>query len=386
MPRFGLFFACSVLLLFCFASAQSEIVVKPGDTLWGIAQRYSTTPDAILQVNGLSGTDLFPGAILKLPTGSNANPETYTVQAGDTLYDIAIAFDISLDELIAINQFDGVTIRPGQVLQVRATAGEAPPAPLVVTVEAGDTLWAIAREYEVSLETLQSANALAAISLRPGDKLTIPGRFAAPGTADRGGTTPPTVQVASGDTLWDIAKRYNTTVTALMSANELSTQNIRVGQTLRIVPGNELARATPLTAPQPTARPATMVWPLAGVITSRFGYRQLRISGSNYHTGLDIDGNTGDPIKAATAGVVTYSGWRGGYGNLVIIEAGGTEYYYAHASQLLVNVGVTVAAGQLIAKVGSTGNSTGSHLHFEVRQDGTPVDPLPILETLAGRP
>lgn len=127
-----------------------------------------------------------------------------------------------------------------------------------------------------------------------------------------------------------------------------------------------------------------MVWPATGIITSRFGWRSLRIGGTNMHYGLDLDGNTGDPIYAATAGVVTFSGWRGGYGNLVIVEADGTEYYYAHASELLVNVGAIVSAGQVIARIGTTGNVTGAHLHFEVRVDGTPVDPLPILEARAG--
>jgi len=128
-----------------------------------------------------------------------------------------------------------------------------------------------------------------------------------------------------------------------------------------------------------------LIWPLSGPITSRYGYRSLRISGSNWHSGLDIDGDTGDPIVAAAGGVVTEAGWHGGYGYLVVIQDGDTEYYYAHASEVLVNVGDVVAAGETIALVGSTGNSTGSHLHFEVRVAGEPVDPLPLLEASAQR-
>jgi murein DD-endopeptidase MepM/ murein hydrolase activator NlpD len=128
-----------------------------------------------------------------------------------------------------------------------------------------------------------------------------------------------------------------------------------------------------------------MVWPLVGPITSRFGYRRLTVAGSNFHTGLDIDGKTGDPIEAAVAGTVTFSGWNGGYGNCIIITVGDTEYYYGHASKLLAQVGDEVAAGQVIALVGSTGHSTGSHLHFEVRVDNEPVDPLPILQAQASR-
>ena len=357
--------------------------MKPGDTLWDLAQRHGTTTQAILEVNGLSGTDLFPGAVLKLPGNSNASPETYTIQTGDTLYDIAIAFDMSVDELIAINEFEGAVIRPGQVLRVKASSA-APPPPLVVTVTPGDSLWAIAQRNGTTVEALMSANHLLAAKIKPGDTLTVPGRFAATSTADQGGTTPPTIKVKKGDTLYDIAQRYNTTVTALMSVNELSGQTIRVGQTLSIVGGSDLVRATPITSAPVTSSP--MVWPLSGAITSRYGYRQLRIGGSNFHGGLDIDGVTGDPIVAATAGVVTFSGWRGGYGNLVIVTAGDSEYYYAHASELLVGAGQSVAAGQLIARVGSTGRSTGSHLHFEIRVNGATVDPLQVLEQYAGRP
>src|SRR5690606_31079907 len=122
-----------------------------------------------------------------------------------------------------------------------------------------------------------------------------------------------------------------------------------------------------------------------GAITSRFGYRTLRIAGSNWHSGLDIDGDTGDPSVAAGAGTVVHSGWQGGYGKLVIIETGNTRHSYAHASELLVSEGAYVQAGTVIALVGSTGNSTGSHLHFEVRIDDTAVDPLPILEASAQR-
>jgi murein DD-endopeptidase MepM/ murein hydrolase activator NlpD len=380
------------LILFILAALSvttaQEIVVKPGDTLWGLAQRHNTTVEAILATNNLTGTDLFPGAILKLPSGAVVQPSTYTVQAGDTLYDIAARFSISVDELIALNQLEGSLIRVGQQLVVKRGEGEIPAAPLVVTVRPGDTLWALARQHDVSVDALVTANSLTRASvLRPGDQLTIPGRYVgSAGQAAQGGPVPQTITVARGDSLWTIARRHNTTVAALMSANNLSTTSIQVGQQLRIVPTAELSPARPEAAPTPQPQAnQQMVWPLRGPITSRFGYRQLRINGSNFHSGLDIDGNVGDPIVSATAGVVTFSGWRGGYGNLVIVSSGNTDYYYAHASQLLVSVGQQVQPGQLIAKVGATGAATGPHLHFEVRVDGNPIDPLPLLERYAGR-
>lgn len=380
MPRLFLF-----LLIICpLAVAQQTVTVKPGDTLWGLSKQYGVSIDDILRANGLTGTDLMPGAVLVLPV-SAVRPTSYTVRSGDTLYDISVAFDISVDSLIAINNIDGTTIKPGQVLSLQYPASN-PPAPLVVTVKPGDSLWGIAASNDTTVEAIMQANQLTSGVINPGVQLLIPGRYAAPSTADFGGPMIETIRVAKGDTLWDIAKRYNTTVTALIAANNMHGTQIKVGQELRIVPGNELLRASLEVPPQPSPGvSAAMVWPLNGPITSQFGYRRLRIGGTNMHYGLDIDGETGDPIVSATAGVVSFSGWRGGFGNLVIIKDGNTEYLYAHCSDMLVSEGQQVAVGQLIARVGSTGRSTGSHLHFEVRVDETPVDPLPLLQQYASR-
>ena len=107
------------------------------------------------------------------------------------------------------------------------------------------------------------------------------------------------------------------------------------------------------------------------VISSRFGYRS-----SGNHTGLDIAISSGTPIEAAASGIVTYSGWKGSYGNCVVISHGnGVETYYAHCSELYVDAGEYVSQGDVISAVGSTGNSTGPHLHLEVRLDGVPQDP-----------
>jgi murein DD-endopeptidase MepM/ murein hydrolase activator NlpD len=98
------------------------------------------------------------------------------------------------------------------------------------------------------------------------------------------------------------------------------------------------------------------------------------------HPGIDLHGNYGDPIYACRAGVVVTAGWMGGYGNATILDhGGGMATLYGHQSRLAVSDGQQVTAGQVIGYVGSTGYSTGPHLHFEVRINGNPVDPAPYL-------
>ena len=122
-------------------------------------------------------------------------------------------------------------------------------------------------------------------------------------------------------------------------------------------------------------------WPVNGAVTSPFGMRLHPIFHVwKMHTGVDLHASMGTPIKAAAAGTVVFAGWKGGYGQAVIISHGnGLATLYAHQSELLVNVGDKVKRGEVIGKVGSTGYATGPHLHFEVRVNGTPVDPMGYL-------
>jgi murein DD-endopeptidase MepM/ murein hydrolase activator NlpD len=124
-----------------------------------------------------------------------------------------------------------------------------------------------------------------------------------------------------------------------------------------------------------------MVYPCAGEITSGFGWRTHPILGyQRFHAGVDFGADYGTVIYAADSGTVIFAGWYGGYGNAVIIDhGGGITTLYGHSSELYVAEGQTVQRGQAIAAVGSTGLSTGPHLHFEVRENGEPVDPMAYL-------
>jgi murein DD-endopeptidase MepM/ murein hydrolase activator NlpD len=118
-----------------------------------------------------------------------------------------------------------------------------------------------------------------------------------------------------------------------------------------------------------------VAWPVSGSVTSGFGIRWGRM-----HEGIDIAVAEGTPVRAAAAGTVIYAGWLGGYGNLVVVDHGnGLSTAYAHNSSLGVGVGQSVAAGEVVSYSGNTGNSTGPHVHFEVRVNGSAVDPLGYL-------
>jgi murein DD-endopeptidase MepM/ murein hydrolase activator NlpD len=125
----------------------------------------------------------------------------------------------------------------------------------------------------------------------------------------------------------------------------------------------------------------TLSWPVNGSVSSPFGYRIHPILGyRKMHTGIDISVGYGVPIRSSAAGTVIYASWMGGYGNVIIVDHGdGLSTLYAHQSSLAVGNGTHVARGQTIGYVGSTGFSTGPHLHYEVRVNGNPVDPMGYL-------
>lgn len=126
-------------------------------------------------------------------------------------------------------------------------------------------------------------------------------------------------------------------------------------------------------------------WPVPGVfsISSGFGTRPDPFTGKiRKHDGIDIPGDTGTAVKSASAGIVISRGWAGGYGNLVVVDHGdGIKTYYGHLSVFSCSKGQVVEKGQELGKMGSTGRSTGPHLHFEVRVNGVPVNPVSFYDS-----
>jgi murein DD-endopeptidase MepM/ murein hydrolase activator NlpD len=190
--------------------------------------------------------------------------------------------------------------------------------------------------------------------------------------------------VKPGENLSRIAQTYGVSTKELARINRLrDAHHIRAGQTI-FIPGakhqlpvdlttpTEAKIASPSSAETRPPRRNGFLWPVQGAINSRFGPRGITI-----HDGIDIAAPEGAPIRAIAAGEVIYSDQLRGYGNLIIMRhADGFVSVYAHNQMNFVREGQTVSRGEIIATVGSTGRVTGPHLHFEIRKDNVPQDPL----------
>jgi hypothetical protein len=171
--------------------------------------------------------------------------------------------------------------------------------------------------------------------------------------------------VREGETLYSISKMYSVNVEEIKTINGI-TYLSKVSTGLRLI--------------IPSRRISNLIWPVKGRISSQFGRRGM----TGFHSGIDIPAHKGTPIKAIADGLIIVStknldGYSG-YGKIVIIDHGdGIKTLYAHNNKNLVDIGQCIKAGEIIAEVGSSGNASGSHLHFEIRKDGKPVDPLTYL-------
>ena len=182
-----------------------------------------------------------------------------------------------------------------------------------------------------------------------------------------------------------LQKAQNDRATAMQAVEELNASSAQITALLK---ARQAERAAAPAAAQQSAPSYSWVqgsgqlgWPVSGEITSPYGYRTHPIWGTTiYHSGIDIGVDEGTPVHAADGGTVVWSGWMGGYGYAVVIDHGnGMSTLYGHNSELAVSEGQDVSKGQVIAYAGSTGNSTGPHVHFEVRISGDPVDPMGYL-------
>jgi LysM repeat protein len=295
------------------------------------------------------------------------------------------ALGVMIAPLIS-QEFPGTNVNPWQVTGAPAVLSASTQDPgldtqisskvrdsiINYTVQDGDTVSTIATKFGVSADTIRWQNDLTKDKIKVGGTLQI---LPVTGIAHK---------VQKGDTVYSIAKKYDAEAQAIVNFpfNTFSndeTFELAIGQTVIVPDGVMPAAAVTPRIRQVTPSAGTVVasgqfvWPTQGVITQRFSW---------YHPGIDIANNAQPIVVAADSGRVVYAGWDGsGYGNMVLIDHGnGYQTRYGHLSQIMVISGQTVARGNAVGKMGSTGRSTGIHLHFEIYKGGARPNPLLYLK------
>jgi murein DD-endopeptidase MepM/ murein hydrolase activator NlpD len=267
----------------------------------------------------------------------------YTVQDGDTLFGIAAQYGLTPETLLWANydalQDNPHLLRPGMELNIPPVNG------IVYTVQVGDTVESIAEKYKATADAIYQ-DGYEWNQLKPGQQPQVGAVLIIPGGSRE-------------FKAWALSAAENSSP-ATTSAGVPTAQNSNAGFCQDVQGG--------------LVGTGTFIWPAP----------QHWVSGNNYalwHPGIDIAAHLGDPIYASDNGVVVYAGWNTwGYGNLVVIDHGnGWQTWYAHNSAIYVSCGQNVYQGNTIAAAGSTGRSTGPHLHFETRFNGTLPNPFNVL-------
>lgn len=291
------------------------------------------------------------------------NADTAAVRGRFRAVGLAVAIFFLVVAIIRLEMYQEVRpLNPAPLIvqtslrDLKADTGQAGPMQIRVhMVQANETLSQIAEFYQLDVETLLASNSLPDAVIYPGDQVLIP-----PGKGCMH-------TVTEDDTVWGISRAYGVDASAILTANALPDSFLSIGQKL-FIPGGHMRRQAVSVA---RFRQGRMIWPVYGQISSGFGERW-----GSVHTGIDLAVESGTPVAAAKAGLVIYAGWLSGYGYAVMVEHGqGISTLYGHLSEIAVYSGNAVQAGDQIGLSGSTGNSTGPHLHFEVRQNGVAVNP-----------
>ena len=243
-------------------------------------------------------------------------------------------------------------------------------------IRKNDNLWSVARRFGVDHKLIIAINCIQNPDrLRRDKTIRIPTKNGIFHT------------IRKGETLSDISRKYSVSVESIKEQNNLRDSTIIINNKL-FVPGARITHPSVQIARREektgtgviykTSGRLSLLWPLKGAITSGFGNRIDPFMGRKaFHCGIDISANTGTPVRAAMDGKVIFSGWKDGYGRMVIIRHKiGYITVYAHNSKNLVEVDELVDRGKLIAYSGNTGAVTGAHLHFELRKYLTPLNPL----------
>ncbi len=377
-----------------------------------LAVRDPYAPLTLSEADRLRGdTDLIALILEEQGDGADESDETpwveHKVGMGERMVDISRKYGILVATISKANSIANPNkLSPGQVLLIPRTEDlldevleeqksrleekqEARQrAERVVyksyTVRPGDSLWTIATANHLSIDSLYGTNILRNPDrLSPGTRLRIPNQDGM------------SVKMAAGQTIAMLAKKYDVPEKAIRMANGLGDKDaVKAGteifipgasQTLAVyrssAGGGGRSRKAPAVAKSAAGMAGRFSWPVVGKVTSPFGWRRHPIRGRKvFHAGLDIALPRYTPVRAASGGQVIFAGWMRGYGRTVIIRHDSTyTTLYAHAQSISVRKGQNVQKGAVIASVGSSGQATGPHCHFEVRINDKPTNPMNFL-------
>lgn len=338
----------------------TEVVLEQGETVASVAKEFGISEEDLRIANGLSKKQ-------------KANPS-------DVLYvpDSHKDVQVTLQFVKKLQQEEFTLAKNNKRLEI-----------IQYEIKEGDTLWGLANKFDLDVDTLIGSNRQILNGnidhLKLGAKLRIPnqdGIF---------------VKVRKGDTVTALANKHGSTKAAVFAANELKAAP-SVGAEI-FLPGGKLVAVTEvkIAVKRKDGRIVKSTvklskgrgkgggrfrWPVLGQISSPYGWRKSPFNRRRrvFHAGIDIRAPRGTPIRAGAGGVVVHSGWMSGYGKTIVIShSNGLTTLYGHCSRLIARRGASVSGGQTIALVGSTGRSTGNHVHFEVRSGGSARNPMGYL-------
>lgn len=324
------------------------------------------------------------------------------IKAGDTLSKLADESGIAIKDIMRANELtDQHKLREGQVLfipdnservletlshvrrlksdEIERRKQAAPVKVTLYVVKEGDSLWSVANAFDLDVNTLFGCNKISDTDiLKVGAAIRVPNQDGI------------YMKVLSGHTVDKLAKEYGIFPEAIFAANSMAADAVLAKGTEIFLPGAKVLafaesakgkKAVGAGAKGNASVTRGFGWPVVGKISSRYGWRKDPVRGGrDFHTGLDIRAPYGRTIVASASGTVVYSGWMGGYGKAIVIShPGNMTTLYGHCSKLVVKTGQKVQRGTHIANVGSTGRSTGNHVHFEVRKAGVLMNPLNAL-------
>lgn len=304
-----------------------------------------------------------------------------TAEAGEITDDTAVDF---VEDVKVKKAFLHIGLLKTPEEAAEYLAGEQNSEEREYTVQANDTLWKIANDHDLSVERLLALNSGISEKIKEGDKIKI--EASVPLLSVRSvkneeytEEVPFEVEKINDPDIYEnttvVAKAgvkgSNKVLAKVTKINGVETERQVISTEAISLPEKQIEKVGTKKRPATTGS-GTFIKPTYGSLSSRYGSRWGR-----RHTGIDIAGSYGSSIKAADGGVVTYSGWMDGYGKYIVINhENGYQTAYGHCSSLVKNVGDRVYKGEEIAKMGNTGRSTGTHLHFEVKKDGVFQNPL----------